>query len=275
MTDALIHSELGKKSKYDTQYNPEKLFAVPRKLKREEMGVRSPLPFFGFDLWNHYEVSWLNEKGKPMVAVAEIIYGCESPNVVESKSLKLYFNSFNQTKWKDEPTLASIIKNDLEDRVGAPVAVKIIPLNPVGEPVFSCLKGICLDDLDLECSRYTADASYLKTEDEQIEETVHSNLLRSNCLVTHQPDWGSIEITYQGKKINHEGLLRYIVSFRNHHGFHEHCIEQIFMDILRQCNPHHLTVYGRYTRRGGIDINPYRSTDPVEPQDKNLRLLRQ
>lgn len=269
-------SELGKKAEYDPYYNPEKLFAIPRKGKRDEIGVPDKLPFFGFDLWNHYEVSWLNEKGKPQVALAEISYGCDTPCIIESKSMKLYFNSFNNTNFKDEKTLQDIIRKDIEERVGGPVSVKILHLNGLNDDkLYAELHGECLDTLDVECSSYMIEKSFLKSGDELVEETLFSNLLKSNCLVTNQPDWGSVQISYKGKKIDHEGLLRYIVSFRNHNEFHEQCIERIFIDIMNHCKPDELTVYGRYTRRGGLDINPYRSTSSHFQNVQNIRLCRQ
>lgn len=269
-------SELGKKADYDPHYNPDKLFPIPRKGKRDEIGVPDNLPFFGFDLWNHYEVSWLNEKGKPIVALAEIIYGCETPCIIESKSMKLYFNSFNNTNFKNEAAVQAIVKKDIEERVGGVVSVKIIPLSNLSDDkLFVGFNGECLDKLDVECSSYMVEQSLLKSEEEFVEETLFSNLLKSNCLVTNQPDWGSIQISYKGKKINREGLLRYIVSFRNHNEFHEQCIERIFMDIMRCCHPEELTVYGRYTRRGGLDINPYRSTKNIFQNIENVRLCRQ
>ncbi|MFZ2314882.1 MAG: NADPH-dependent 7-cyano-7-deazaguanine reductase QueF [Gammaproteobacteria bacterium] len=269
-------SELGKKAEYDPHYNPEKLFPIPRKGKRDEIGVPDNLPFFGFDLWNHYEVSWLNKKGKPVVALAEISYGCETPCIIESKSMKLYFNSFNNTNYKDETTVQAIIKKDIGERVGGEVSVKIIPLSDLSDDkLFIGFNGECLDKLDVECSSYMVEQSLLISEEKLVEETLFSNLLKSNCLVTNQPDWGSIQISYKGKKINREGLLRYIVSFRNHNEFHEQCIERIFMDIMKHCQPEELTVYGRYTRRGGLDINPLRSTKNISPRMQNVRLYRQ
>lgn len=270
-------SELGKKSEYDPHYNPGKLFAIPRKAKRDEIGIGNQLPFHGFDLWNHYEVSWLNEKGKPIAAIAEIIYGCETPRIIESKSMKLYFNSFNNHTFKDTETVKKTIEKDLAEQVGGPVSVKLFILPLEKEKVFiSNLNGTCLDHLDIDCNAYSIDPNFLLTEDKIIDEVLYSNLLKSNCLITYQPDWGSIQIAYKGRKINHEGLLRYIISFRNHHEFHEQCVERIFMDITRMCKPTELTVYGRYTRRGGIDINPYRSTRlDIFPNIKNSRLCRQ
>ncbi|MCE0724877.1 preQ(1) synthase [Legionella sp. PC1000] len=270
-------SELGKKSAYDETYNPDRLYPIPRAGKRQEIGVDPvQLPFYGFDCWNHYEVSWLNAKGKPMVAIAELFYDCSSPNLIESKSLKLYFNSFNNTRIQSVSELENTIKKDLQERVGAEVWVHVHLLEATGpfaeqQPLI----GESLDDLDIECSIYLVEPSFLSVSDEIVEEALFSNLLKSNCLVTNQPDWGSVQITYRGKKINREGLLKYLVSYRNHNEFHEQCIERIFVDIMNYCTPEKLTVYGRYTRRGGLDINPYRSTEKTSFAGKNLRLVRQ
>lgn len=269
-------SQLGKKTEYSPFYNSETLFTIPRKLKRDEIGVPALLPFYGFDLWNHYEVSWLNEKGKPIVALAEIRYDCHTPNIIESKSMKLYFNSFNNTKFKDVVMVTVTIERDIAARVGGAVNVKIFPLPLTMEKIdIHAFTGINIDNLDIDCTTYTVDPNFLTTENEYIEESLYSDLLKSNCLVTNQPDWGSVQIAYKGRKISHEGLLRYLISFRNHNEFHEQCIERIFMDIMRKCSPDELTVYGRYTRRGGIDINPYRSTKPMNKILENRRLCRQ
>ncbi|WP_058521679.1 NADPH-dependent 7-cyano-7-deazaguanine reductase QueF [Legionella tucsonensis] len=270
-------SELGKKSAYDETYNPDRLYPIPRAGKRQEIGVDPvQLPFYGFDCWNHYEVSWLNAKGKPMVAIAELFYDCSSPNLIESKSLKLYFNSFNNTRIQNVNELENTIKKDLQKCVGAEVWVHIHLLEETIEfAVQKPLIGESLDELDIECSIYLVEPSFLSISDEIVEETLFSNLLKSNCLVTSQPDWGSVQITYEGKKINREGLLKYLISYRNHNEFHEQCIERIFVDIMNYCKPEKLTVYGRYTRRGGLDINPYRSTEKTSFAGKNVRLARQ
>lgn len=271
------NSELGKKTEYDQSYNPSRLYPIPRKIKRDEIGINSDaIPFFGFDCWNHYEVSWLNIRGKPVVATAEIYYDCSSPMIVESKSLKLYFNSLNNSKFQDIESVKNIITQDLENIIGAKVTVFLHELNSSRQPaLINAFSGICIDDLDIECSVYNVDPSFLETSDDDITETLYSDLLKSNCLVTNQPDWGSVQITYTGKKIQREGLLKYIVSFRNHNEFHEQCIERIFVDIMKFCKPSELTVYGRYTRRGGIDINPYRSSKQTGYKGTNNRLVRQ
>lgn len=270
-------SELGKKSAYDTSYDPSKLFAISREDKRKEIGVvPTNLPFAGYDYWNHYEVSWLNLKGKPMVGIGEIFYDCTSPNLVESKSLKLYFNSFNNTKIESIRELENTIQKDLSACLGTKVIVSIHLLDNARDHIKTQpLTGECIDDLDIECSQYIVEPKLLTTHDNIVAETLFSNLLKSNCLVTHQPDWGSVQIAYQGKQIDREGLLQYIVSFRNHNEFHEQCIERIFVDIMEQCQPEQLTVYGRYTRRGGLDINPFRTTKNTTFTQKNNRLIRQ
>lgn len=273
----VVDSELGKKTQYDQAYNPSRLYPIPREGKRREIGIDPDnLPFSGFDCWNHYEVSWLNEKGKPIVATAEIYYDCSSPFIVESKSLKLYFNSFNNSKFKTIDEVEKIIQQDLEKAIDAKVTVIIYPLshNKLAL-IHEKFDGECIDDLDVECTKYTVETSYLSTSNELINQTLYSDLLKSNCLVTNQPDWGSVQIIYKGNKIHREGLLKYLVSFRNHNEFHEQCIERIFVDIMKHCKPQELTVYGRYTRRGGLDINPYRSTQNVSFKDLNTRLIRQ
>lgn len=269
-------SELGQGTTYDQTYNPDRLYTILRSGKREEIGIDpNMLPFNGFDCWNHYEVSWLNTKGKPMVAIAEIIYDCRTAFIIESKSLKLYFNSLNNTSFASHESVEQLIQRDLQDRLNAPVSVKLSSLNdPKYTITHASFSGDSLDDLDIDCTVYMVEPAYLFTEDEIVQEVLFSDLLKSNCLVTNQPDWGSVQIAYSGKKINREGLLKYLVSFRNHNEFHEQCIERIFVDILHKCQPTKLTIYGRYTRRGGLDINPYRSTEPVSHHD-SIRLVRQ
>ena len=270
--------ELGRQSSYEMIYNPSKLCAIPRVDKRLEIGIAKQhgLPFYGEDTWTHYEVSWLNPKGKPMVAIATIAYSCHSPYIIESKSMKLYFNSFNHTAISSIAELEQIIKKDIEQRIGHHVDVKVYPLDQALHFQQAIqAQGICIDGLDIDCTEYQVNPQYLATNHHEVEETLHSHLLKSNCLVTLQPDWGSVEICYHGKQIEKEGLLRYIVSFRNHNEFHEQCIERIFMDIMRQCQPKSLSVYGRYTRRGGLDINPFRTTDKHYRRHQEGRLLRQ
>lgn len=276
LANNLTKSELGKQSNYDDKYNPSRLFAVPRVEKRQELSINADdLPFFGFDCWNHYEVSWLNPKGKPMVATAVLVYACDTPNIIESKSLKLYFNSLNQTIFESVSALQAIIKRDLGACVEGEVFVNINLIESAQKSSLNSFEGILIDTLDVSCSDYSVATHYLAITSDIVAETLCSNLLRSNCPITNQPDWGSVLIQYKGNKIDHEGLLKYLVSFRNHNDFHEQCMERVFMDIMTHCHPESLTVYGRYTRRGGLDINPYRSTEPVVFSEQNYRLIRQ
>jgi 7-cyano-7-deazaguanine reductase len=271
----LSHPEfsLGKKSEYETSYNPNKLFPIHRQEKRNEIGIPERLPFTGVDIWNHYEVSWLNGKGKPQVATAVIIYGCESPCIIESKSMKLYFNTLNNTKFNDAEALRKTVEDDISKCVGSQAQVSLTVLDGHEDAVLRGLDGDSIDGMDIEVTSFDVDKNLLNTGEEIVEEVLFSNLLKSNCLVTNQPDWGSVQISYTGRKINREGLLRYLISFRNHNEFHEQCIERIFMDIQERCQPASLTIFGRYTRRGGLDINPFRSTEKI--QAKNIRNKRQ
>lgn len=255
-------SPLGKPTAYASQYAPELLFPISRQLKRDELGLSAGhLPFVGEDLWNAYELSWLNPLGKPVVAVGTLRVPADSPCLIESKSLKLYFNSFNQSAFADPASVQQIIERDLSTAAGAPVTVDLQmlasrPLAEVGYP-----SGVLLDDLEIACDTYQPASHLLATVDGPlVEETLYSHLLKSNCLVTGQPDWAMVVIRYRGKPVDRAGLLRYIVSFRDHNEFHEQCVERIFCDIRRQCAPEALAVHARYTRRGGLDINPFRSS---------------
>lgn len=256
-------SPLGKPVAYAEHYAPELLFPIARQGKRDEIGVAADsLPFVGEDLWNAYEVSWLGPKGKPMVALAQFRVPADSPNLVESKSFKLYLNSFNQTRLASVDELAARLTADLSAAAGAPVAVKVEPLStrpqrPMGYP-----KGVLLDELDIAIDQYSPAPGLLRADASQPEvtETLYSHLLKSNCLVTGQPDWAMVVLRYRGAPIDREGLLRYIVSFRQHNEFHEQCVERIYMDVWTRCKPSKLTVYARYTRRGGLDINPFRAS---------------
>ena len=270
-------SPLGKPSTYKTEYDPSLLFPIARKEKREELGVTGTLPFFGVDIWNAYEVSWLNLRGKPQVAIATIRVPADSPNIVESKSFKLYLNSFNQTRLAGTGALLELLRADLSNGFGAPVQIALSTPDEFSKLSMGELDGLLLDRLDIEVTDYTPDASLLKANHDEasVEETFVSHLLKSNCLVTGQPDWASIQIQAIGAPINQEGLLKYLISFRNHNEFHEQCVERIFMDILRHCKPEKLSVYARYTRRGGLDINPWRSNFTTGQAPSNLRNARQ
>ena len=269
-------SQLGKASSYIDQYDASLLFPIPRADKRAEIGVLQTPPFFGADIWTLYELSWLNLRGKPQVALAHITVPCESPNIVESKSLKLYLNSFNNTRFLDAREVRERIRADVSAATGAGIGIKTIgPELFDREPVHE-LAGWNLDRLDVERNHLTPTPELLFAEFDEppVTETLTSNLLKSNCLVTGQPDWGSVQIAYSGPAINQEGLLQYLVSFRNHNEFHEQCVERIFMDIWTRCRPIKLSVYARYTRRGGLDINPFRCSYPMQ-LPPNVRTARQ
>lgn len=269
-------SPLGKATEYQSRYAPELLFPIPRQLKRSEIGIDdSALPFVGEDLWNAYELSWLNAKGKPVVAVGTFRVPADSPNLIESKSFKLYLNSFNQSSFESVEAVAQTMARDLSAAAGRPIAVALQPLASAPTAAIGIPAGIALDDLDIACDRYQPAPELLTTQAGAIlEETLYSHLLKSNCLVTGQPDWAMVVIRYRGRPIDRAGLLRYIVSFRNHNEFHEQCVERIFTDLLARCRPEALAVHARYTRRGGLDINPFRSTGDF-PAPDNTREIRQ
>jgi len=277
MSDLERDLPLGKPSTYKDEYDPSLLCPFPRQAKRDEIGVEAAhLPFGGFDIWNAYELSWLNGRGKPVVAMAEFRFPCTSEFLIESKSFKLYLNSLNQTRFGTFSEVAAVLQRDLGRACGAPVRVDLLPLGTFFGRRLEELPGECLEDLDIEIDRYALDAELLAGSagtGEVVEETLHSHLLKSNCLVTRQPDWGSVLIRYRGARIDREALLRYLVSFRRHSEFHEQCVERIFVDLQRYCRPEALTVYARYTRRGGLDINPFRSD--FENEIGNWRLARQ
>ena len=275
-------SELGKASRYVDHYDASLLFPLPRADKRAELGLGEAMPFFGADIWTAYELSWLNARGKPQLALAHITVPCESPNIIESKSFKLYLNSFNNTVFADEQAVLACLREDLAQALwrgaSAPGSVGVRLLGPEWfdrEPVHE-LDGLSLDRMDVECRRYTPAPDLLSVlpGDAPVSEVLVSNLLKSNCLVTGQPDWGSVQISYTGDAIAQEGLLQYLVSFRNHNEFHEQCVERIFIDIWTRCKPLKLTVYARYTRRGGLDINPFRTSHP-QKLPANIRTARQ
>lgn len=270
-------SPLGKASAYQTQYDPSLLFAMPRATKRAELNISGSLPFFGMDVWNAYEVSWLNMRGKPQVAIATWQVPADSPNIIESKSLKLYFNALNQSRLAGPEALLDLLRADLSAGFGAPIQIQLTVSDSFQQLKMGELDGLLLDRLDIEVDRYEPDPSLLKADHEAalVEEKLVSHLLKSNCLVTGQPDWGSVQIHYVGAAIDQEGLLKYLIGFREHNEFHEQCVERIFMDILRQCRPQKLMVTARYTRRGGIDINPWRSNFSVAKMPSNARNARQ
>ena len=275
----LAGAPLGQAVRYPEHYCPSLLFAVPRQAKREELGLQAgaPLPFFGVDVWHAYEISWLDARGKPVVALGRFAVPADSPCLIESKSLKLYLNSLNQTNFPDARAVAQTLTADLSGAAGAPVQVAIWPLRDLPERRFAALpEGVCLDALEIDVDVYDAPrAAFLRVRENapEVSETLYSQLLKSNCLITQQPDWGTLVVRYRGQPIERESLLRYVISFRQHCEFHEQCVERIFCDIQRRCAPRELTVYARYTRRGGLDINPLRSDRAgfVFPHEDDIR----
>ena len=261
-------SLLGKVATYVDRYDAALLYPLPRAAQRALIGVAERPVFLGADLWTAYELSWLNTRGKPQVALGRFVVPCESTHLVESKSLKLYLNSFNNTVFADIDAVRQTLQKDLSEAVWrsgvvqSSVGVQLLSPEQYAKEKIAEMDGLSLDRLDLDCSHYQPAPELLcaASNEAPVTETLYSNLLKSNCLVTGQPDWGSVSINYSGPQIDQAGLLQYIVSFRNHNEFHEHCVERIFMDIWTRCKPTKLTVYARYTRRGGVDINPWRSS---------------
>lgn len=270
---------LGKATEYSQYYKPALLQGVPRALGRKEINLPSNLPFTGSDIWNAYEVSWLNTKGKPLVAILECKVPIESEFLIESKSFKLYLNSFNQSRFESPDQVLGILKQDLSTCAGAKVDLKLLlakdfPKQEIKDlPYQSDNNYVLLDEIDIDIDAYEPQAETIVCGSNIVSETLVSHLLKSNCLITNQPDWGSVLIKYSGPQIHRDSILKYIISFRQHNEFHEQCVERIFYDIWRVCKPKKLTVYARYTRRGGLDINPFRST--FEKPYANIRLARQ
>lgn len=276
MHPAAEHSPLGKSSEYIATYTPSLLFPIPRAGKWAELGLSADtLPYQGVDYWNCFELSWLLPSGKPVVAIGEFCIPADSPNIIESKSFKLYLNSLNQTPFESVSALVACIEKDLSAAAGKRVGVRVSSLAEAQVQGVTALPGTCIDELDITISNYERPQPELLRCDagRVVEESLHSHLLKSNCPVTSQPDWGSVVVQYRGAALDHASFLAYLVSFRQHSDFHEQCVERIFMDLQRLLEPESLTVYARYVRRGGLDINPYRSTETA--RFENLRLVRQ
>ncbi len=275
MTHSVDASPLGQKTAYIFSYDASLLFPIERSESRKALDISVDLPFHGYDIWTGYELSWLNTKGKPVVVVAEFKVPCNSPFIIESKSFKLYLNSFNQTRFASLNDVQNILQKDLSAVAGILIEVDLQELGGSKLLIDTTYDALCLDGLDIDVDAYHPDSSLLTADtSEEVTEVLCSHLLKSNCPVTGQPDWATLFVEYSGAKINHENLLRYVISFREHQDFHEHCVERIFVDLLRTCKPNKLSVYARYTRRGGLDINPFRSTD-VAAKPSVGRLLRQ
>jgi 7-cyano-7-deazaguanine reductase len=252
---------LGKSTQYCSEYTADLLQGVPRSLNRDDLALnQSNLPFFGEDVWYGYELSWLNEKGKPVVAVAEFRFACTSKNIVESKSFKLYLNSFNQTRFASIKDVEKILTKDLSKIAGSEANISLFGVDHC--PALDIAKNsdncFCIDNYQYD-AKLLAEAQN-KGHDSQVEEYLVSHLLKSNCLITNQPDWASVYIRYRGNAIDHATLLKYLISFRQHNEFHEQCVERIYCDMQQFCQLDELTIFARYTRRGGLDINPFRSS---------------
>ncbi|MBZ9557354.1 MULTISPECIES: NADPH-dependent 7-cyano-7-deazaguanine reductase QueF [unclassified Modicisalibacter] len=272
--DTLTGAPLGRESTYPERYDPGLLFAIPRAANRAPLGIAAgDLPFVGEDEWHAFELSWLDARGKPVVAVARFRLPADSPNLIESKSWKLYLNGFNQTRFDSRERVVATLRRDLGDAAGRPVSVDLLAVDDA-ELAPRALPGECIDGLEIAVDDYIPNADLLRAGPDSVAETLHSHLLKSNCPVTGQPDWGSVLIRYRGPRLDREGLLRYLIGFRQHQDFHEHCVEHIFTDLMERASPERLLVMARYVRRGGLDISPWRAT-PGETPPLPLRLARQ
>ncbi|GAB2794679.1 NADPH-dependent 7-cyano-7-deazaguanine reductase QueF [Halomonas shantousis] len=272
--ETLEEAPLGRESAYPEHYDASLLFPIPRAANRAPLGiVDQALPFVGEDEWHAFELSWLDPKGKPVVAVARFRLPATSPNLIESKSWKLYLNSFNQSHFSDREQVAETLQRDLSAAAGARLDIALFDVDD--EALMPRrLPGECLDHLDIEMHGYVPDPGLIRVGEDVVEETLHSHLLKSNCPVTGQPDWGSVMIRYRGPRLEREALLKYLVSYRQHQDFHEHCVEHLFVDLMAYARPERLLVLARYVRRGGLDISPWRGT-PGEHPPEPLRLARQ
>lgn len=269
----LNNAPLGRDVTYPDAYDPDLLFSIDRATNRASLDL--PATWHGADIWNAYELSWLDSRGKPVVALGQFIVPQDSPRLIESKSFKLYLNSLNQTRMPSSEALRARIAADVSAAAGASVGVTIWPLREAPAIAVQALPGLCIDDAPIDITSYQPRPDLLRCAPggHIVTESLVSDLLKSNCPVTGQPDWGSVQIRYTGAAIDRDSLLAYIVSMRQHTEFHEHCVEKMFCDLYAACKPERLFVYARYTRRGGLDINPWRSTHAEEPE--NTRTLRQ
>ncbi|MDF1820700.1 MAG: NADPH-dependent 7-cyano-7-deazaguanine reductase QueF [Alcanivoracaceae bacterium] len=267
MASPLSDTPLGRKTDYVDTYTPALLCPVPRWDAREDLElVPDEMPFHGIDIWHAYEISWLDERGKPMVAVGQLRVPCHTANLIESKSLKLYLNSFANTAFPNRQAVAQAMENDLSECAGGAVDVRLQTIEEAAREGFPEIHATSVDRIELDINQYEYDPALLRVDQgAPLNETLYSHLLRSRCPVTGQPDWATVFVRYSGEPISHAGFLRYLVSLRNHQGFHEQVIERIFVDIKQQCRPRHLSVFGRFTRRGGLDINPFRSDFEDQP----------
>ncbi|MFO1415082.1 MAG: NADPH-dependent 7-cyano-7-deazaguanine reductase QueF [Burkholderiales bacterium] len=275
MREELAQAPLGHPTDYPDTYDPALLFAVPRAPQRADIGLADDaLPFTGADVWTAYEHTWLDPVGKPRIAILTFTVPVTSPAIVESKSVKLYLGSFAQSRFADADAMRAVVARDLTAATGAPVPVALAAPADFGRERLQALAGESLDDLPVACDRYEVAPELLRAGGDVAAETLVTDLFRSVCPVTNQPDYASVAIAYRGPRVDRAGLLRYLVSYRHHAGFHEHCAERIFADLTARCGCTALTVHARFTRRGGIDINPFRSSAGL-PLPGNVRTPRQ
>jgi 7-cyano-7-deazaguanine reductase len=274
LRDELSAAPLGHATGYPDAYDASLLFAVPRAPQREEIGIAGSLPFTGGDVWTAYEHTWLDTHGKPGIAIATFEVPATSTSIVESKSVKLYLGSFAQSRFADADAVAATIARDLSAATGARVGVTLVPPAAFAQQRVATLAGESLDDLAVATDRYEVDPALLTSTGPAVTETLRTDLFRSVCPITGQPDYASIAVAYRGPRIDRAGLLRYFVSYRCHAGFHEHCAERIFVDLAAACRCESLSVHARFTRRGGLDINPFR-TNAGEATPANVRTPRQ
>ncbi|HEY3519764.1 MAG TPA: NADPH-dependent 7-cyano-7-deazaguanine reductase QueF [Rhodanobacteraceae bacterium] len=272
-------SPLGRQTEAPSSPDARVLFAIPRAQARKEIGIDAQAPpFVGVDIWNAYELSWLDARGKPVVAIAELRVPADSPNLIESKSLKLYLNAYAQTRFDDALDLRNEIARDLGQAADAPVEITLIESEDFSAQAVAELPGASLDQQDIAIGDYgppQPEHLHVNPRARQIEESLTTRLFRSNCPVTGQPDWAAVQVRYIGAPIDRAGLLRYLISYREHCGFHEACVERIFVDLMARCAPRCLSVYARFTRRGGLDINPWRATSGYAMPPLNVRTARQ
>lgn len=269
---------LGKSIAIPAVYSPDILTPIRREENRQRLGIASgQLPFDGADIWNAWELSWLNGDGMPQVATARFVFPCDSENIIESKSLKLYLASFNQEKIPDQQQVTETVSRDLSRAAGTDVDVQLFGLSDLKTAFPELPAGRCLDEQTLRFDAYNVNADYLRMKSDAVitEEVLYTDLFRSNCPVTGQPDWATVTVSYRGRGLDHEGLLRYLVSYRLHNDYHENCVERIYLDIMQHCEPEELVVEANFLRRGGLDINPVRSSLTISAYEHYPRYLRQ
>lgn len=273
--ETVVRGSSGKKTEYVTTYRPSLLESLPRQEQRQSLGItEEALPFRGLDVWNAYEFTWLNQKGKPEVAVARFEVPAKSAEMFESKSLKLYLGSYSNTKFGHRAEVVSTLESDLSLAAKTPVSVHLLTPEHINQTGLSAFQGTSLDALDIEMSEYYWDPEHLTVvSDTIVRESLFTHLFKSLCPITGQPDFASVLIQYSGRSMSHEGLLKYLVSYREHAEFAEQITERIFVDLMNRCTPDRLTVHAHFNRRGGIDINPFRSHEDTPPAD--VRLWRQ